>query len=96
MENIPKEPMSYKHYKQENELVTKLRDQSTKPHSHPRTATNNWETPIRIGQDNGVEFCSGSPRKADDWNRMLTPLNASIYTYNPYWDIRQAGLMGGA
>lgn len=54
-----------------------------------RTATNNWEIPIRIGQDNGVEFCSGSPRKAEDWNRMLTPLNASIYPYNPYWDIRK-------
>lgn len=54
-----------------------------------RTLTNNWETPIRIGQDNGVEFCSGSARKADDWNRILTPLHASIYTYNPSWDIRK-------
>ena len=54
-----------------------------------RTALNNWEMPITIGQDNGVEFCSGSPRKAIDWNNTLKPLNASIYAYNPYWDIRK-------
>jgi putative transposase len=54
-----------------------------------RTALNNWEIPIAVGQDNGVEFCSGSPKKAIDWNNTLKPLNASIYTYNPYWDIRK-------
>lgn len=54
-----------------------------------RTALNNWETQITIGQDNGVEFCSGSPRKALDWNNTLKPLNAAIYPYNPYWDIRK-------
>ena len=54
-----------------------------------RTALNNWELPITVGQDNGVEFCSGSPKKAIDWNNTLKPLNASIYTYNPYWDIRK-------
>lgn len=54
-----------------------------------RTTINNWELPITIGQDNGVEFCSGSPQKAIDWNSILKPLNASIYTYHPYWDIRK-------
>ena len=54
-----------------------------------RTALNNWEIPIAIGQDNGVEFCSGSPKKASDWNDTLKPLNAAIYAYNPYWDIRK-------
>ena len=54
-----------------------------------RTATNNWEMPITVGQDNGVEFCSGSSKKAIDWNNTLKPLNASIYAYNPYWDIRK-------
>lgn len=54
-----------------------------------RTAMNNWEIHITIGQDNGVEFCSGSPKKAIDWNDTLKPLNATIYTYNPYWDIRK-------
>jgi hypothetical protein len=54
-----------------------------------RTALNNWEMKITVGQDNGVEFCSGSPGKAIDWNNTLKPLNASIYAYNPYWDIRK-------
>ena len=54
-----------------------------------RTALNNWEIPITVGQDNGVEFCSGSPKKERDWNNILKPLNAAIYTYNPYWDIRK-------
>ncbi len=54
-----------------------------------RTALNNWDMPITIGQDNGAEFCSGSPRKVTDWNNTLKPLNASIYAYNPYWDIRK-------
>lgn len=54
-----------------------------------RTLTNNWDISITIGQDNGSEFCSGSQKKAIDWNSMLKPLNASIYQYNPYWDIRK-------
>jgi hypothetical protein len=54
-----------------------------------RTMVFNRNQHISIGQDNGVEFCAGSGRKETDWNRLLQPLNASIYTYNPHWDIRK-------
>lgn len=48
-----------------------------------------YDLPIIIGEDNGVEFCSGSKRKEQDWNDLLTLLNASVYSYEPGFDIRK-------
>ncbi len=48
-----------------------------------------WETEIKVGFDNGIEFCSGSQDKLNDWNRIMQPLNASGYQYNPHFDIRK-------
>ena len=48
-----------------------------------------WDTHIVVGFDNGIEFCSGSEDKLGDWNRILVPLNASGYQYNPHFDIRK-------
>ena len=47
------------------------------------------DIPISIGMDNGAEFCLGSEKKLDDWNRSLAFLNASAWAYNPKWDIRK-------
>ena len=44
---------------------------------------------IRIGVDNGVEFCRGSERKEQDWNSILKLLNACLYSYHPGHDIRK-------
>jgi len=54
-----------------------------------RTMTNNITQEIVIGEDNGVEFCSGSPLKLSNWNSLLSILNAKSYAYNPYWDVRK-------
>lgn len=54
-----------------------------------RTMTNNINQEIVIGEDNGVEFCSGSPLKLSNWNSLLNILNAKAYSYNPYWDVRK-------
>lgn len=54
-----------------------------------RTMTNNRNQKITIGEDNGIEFCSGSPLKLSNWNSLLNMLNAEAYAYNPYWDIRK-------
>lgn len=54
-----------------------------------RTMTNNINQKIIIGEDNGVEFCSGSPVKLSSWNSLLHLLNGEVYAYNPYWDIRK-------
>ena len=54
-----------------------------------RTTLRNQEQHIRIGMDNGLEFCLGSKRKEDEWNRILAVLNASIYQYDPNFDIRK-------
>lgn len=54
-----------------------------------RTMTNNINQEIVIGEDNGVEFCSGSPLKLSNWNNLLNILNAKVYSYNPYWDVRK-------
>jgi len=54
-----------------------------------RTIINNINQKITIGEDNGVEFCSGSPLKLSNWNSLLKLLNAEAYAYNPYWDIRK-------
>jgi uncharacterized protein YktA (UPF0223 family) len=54
-----------------------------------RTITNNINQEIDIGEDNGVEFCSGSSLKLSSWNSLLKLLNAQAYAYNPHWDIRK-------
>ena len=38
----------------------------------------NMRESIRIRLDNGVEFCSGSPRKLEEWNSMLAFLDAQL------------------
>lgn len=48
-----------------------------------------YDAPIITGEDNGVEFCSGSKRKEDSWNRVLSLLNSSVYSYEPNFDIRK-------
>lgn len=48
-----------------------------------------YDTPIITGFDNGVEFCSGSKRKEDTWNQILTLLNSSVYSYEPNFDVRK-------
>ena len=42
-----------------------------------------------IGFDNGMEFCAGSKRKEEEWNQILSTVNAGIYSYNPHFDIRK-------
>lgn len=54
-----------------------------------RFTWNNWETNIVVGFDNGLEFCRGSEEKLANWNKILEPLNASGYQYNPHFDIRK-------
>ena len=54
-----------------------------------RTITNNWQTHIKIGVDNGSEFCSGSIRKEDLWNEYLSLLDASLYSYHAGHDVRK-------
>jgi len=44
---------------------------------------------IKIGTDNGVEFFSGSKRKGAVWNQSLSEFNASIFAYNPGFDVRK-------
>lgn len=54
-----------------------------------RATLRNSEQPIRIGMDNGLEFCLGSKKKEDEWNKVLSVLNASVYQYDPTFDIRK-------
>lgn len=54
-----------------------------------RRTVRNQEQHIRIGMDNGLEFCLGSKKKEDEWNRVLSVLNASVYQYDPHFDIRK-------
>ena len=54
-----------------------------------RSTLQNREQHIRIGMDNGLEFCLGSKRKEDGWNRILAVVNASVYQYDPNFDIRK-------
>ncbi len=54
-----------------------------------RATTRNEDLHIRIGMDNGSEFCCGSKDKEHEWNRILSVLNASVYQYNPNFDIRK-------
>lgn len=44
---------------------------------------------IKIGMDNGMEFCAGSARKEAAWNAQLLLLNASVYSYEPRFDVRK-------
>jgi hypothetical protein len=54
-----------------------------------RATIRNQEQHIRIGMDNGLEFCLGSKKKEDEWNKVLSVLNASVYQYDPHFDIRK-------
>lgn len=54
-----------------------------------RAMTNNWQTHITVGQDNGLEFCSGSVDKEGEWNKALAPLNAHLYSYHVGHDVRK-------
>jgi putative transposase len=54
-----------------------------------RATVRNHQQHIRIGMDNGLEFCLGSKKKEDEWNRVLAVLNASVYQYDPSFDIRK-------
>jgi hypothetical protein len=54
-----------------------------------RATLSNQEQHIEIGMDNGLEFCLGSKKKEDEWNRNLSVLNASVYQYDPHFDIRK-------
>ncbi len=44
---------------------------------------------ITVGFDNGCEFCSSSTKKEMEWNVLLLPLNACVYSYHPNFDIRK-------
>jgi hypothetical protein len=54
-----------------------------------RYALHNEDIHITTGVDNGLEFCRGSQRKLEEWNRHLKVLNAHLYQYEPYFDIRK-------
>jgi hypothetical protein len=54
-----------------------------------RATLRNEEQEIMIGMDNGLEFCLGSQKKEDVWNKALSVLNASVYQYDPHFDIRK-------
>ncbi|MDP4011496.1 MAG: hypothetical protein Q8P72_04700 [Candidatus Roizmanbacteria bacterium] len=47
------------------------------------------DQPIVVGLDNGLEFCCGSTRKEKEWNQLLSCVNASVYSYEPRFDIRK-------
>lgn len=48
-----------------------------------------YDQKMSIGFDNGMEFCGGSKRKEEEWNTILSTVNAGIYSYNPHFDIRK-------
>ncbi len=54
-----------------------------------RATLRNEEQEIMIGMDNGLEFCLGSPKKEEAWNKVLAVLNAKVYQYTPHFDIRK-------
>lgn len=47
------------------------------------------ELKIIIGTDNGSEFYQGSVRKEKEWNDLLWIINAEIYSYEPWFDVRK-------
>ena len=44
---------------------------------------------IKIGMDNGYEFCLGSEKKEAEWNSHFNLINAEVYSYNPHFDVRK-------
>ena len=48
-----------------------------------------YEQDMLIGFDNGMEFCGGSRRKEEEWNKILATMKAGVYSYNPHFDIRK-------
>lgn len=54
-----------------------------------RSITHNLEQSITVGLDNGLEFCCGSKRKEAEWNKLLSVMNAKVYSYEPRFDIRK-------
>lgn len=54
-----------------------------------RSVLHNLPYEMVFGFDNGTEFCSGSSRKEMDWNRIVSAMNARIYSYEPRFDIRK-------
>lgn len=54
-----------------------------------RATLRNQDQEITIGMDNGVEFCLGSQKKEDEWNKVFSVLNAKVYQYHPHFDIRK-------
>lgn len=54
-----------------------------------RAKTSNWGTHIKVGADDGAEFCLGSNKKEKRWNDILRPLNASFYSYDGKRDVRK-------
>src|SRR5258708_891176 len=51
-----------------------------------RATLRNQDQEITIGMDNGLEFCLGSQKKEDEWNRTLGVLHAQVYQYHPHFD----------
>ena len=54
-----------------------------------RSVLHNLEQEMVFGLDNGSEFCSGSKRKEEEWNTLLSCMNAKVYSYEPNFDIRK-------
>jgi hypothetical protein len=54
-----------------------------------RSVLHNLEQTMIIGFDNGSEFCAGSKRKEEEWNELLSSMNAGVYSYEPNFDIRK-------
>lgn len=54
-----------------------------------RSVLHNLEYEMVFGFDNGTKFCSGSSRKEMDWNRIVSAMNARIYSCEPRFDIRK-------
>ena len=54
-----------------------------------RSALIAYDQDIVVGFDNGMEFCGGSKRKEEEWNQLLSVMDARIYSYEPRFDIRK-------
>lgn len=48
-----------------------------------------YDVPMVVGFDNGMEFCAGSAKKEEEWNMLFSCVNASVYSYEPRFDIRK-------
>jgi len=49
----------------------------------------NPEVEIKLGMDNGFEFCRGSEKKEAEWNSYFALLGTQVYSYNPHFDVRK-------